>query len=199
MNVFLARWQGFAAQLIAMLALATMMILPAHSAFAQVPNPAEAFVQQNVERGYQILNNRGLSPGQRRDQFKNFLLSLTDLHRIGLFTLGQYANKASPADLQAFEDAFVEYAVAVYQTRLGKYSGQTLKVTGSMERAPDDVIVNAVVTDAHGGSTQQPIHVAFRVRKTADGRPIVTDMEVEGIWLALSEGSDFTGFLQQHG
>ena len=43
------------------------------------------------------------------------------------------------------------------------------------------------------------IKAAFRVRKTADGRPIVTDMQVEGIWLALSQRSDFTGFLQQHG
>lgn len=199
MNAILARWQAFAAQLIAMLALAAIMTLPSHPALAQASNPAEAFVQQNVERGYQILNNRGLSPEQRRDQFKNFLLSLTDLHRIGMFTLGQYANKVSPGDLQAFDNAFTEYAVAVYESRLGKYSGQTLKVTGSMQRAPDDVIVNAVVADTNGGSTQQPIHVAFRVRKTADGRPIVTDMEVEGIWLALSERSDFTGFLQQHG
>ena len=139
------------------------MTLSVHPAFAQAPNPAEAFVQQNVDRGYQILNNRGLSAEQRREQFKNFLLTLTDLHRIGVFTLGQYANNASPADLQAFDKAFTEYAVAVYQTRLGKYSGQTLKVTGSMQRAPDDVIVNAIVVDPRGGNGQQPIHVAFRV------------------------------------
>ena len=199
MDRFMARWRVIAAQLVAMLALATIMTLSVHPAFAQAPNPAEAFVQQNVDRGYQILNNRGLSPEQRREQFKNFLLTLTDLHRIGVFTLGQYANNASPADLQAFDKAFTEYAVAVYETRLGKYSGQTLKVIGSMQRAPDDVIVNAIVVDPRGGNGQQPIHVAFRVRKATDGRPIVTDMEVEGIWLALSERSDFTGFLQQHG
>jgi hypothetical protein len=37
------------------------------------------------------------------------------------------------------------------------------------------------------------------VRKTSDDRPIVTDIQVEGIWLSLSQRSDFTGFLQQHG
>jgi ABC-type transporter MlaC component len=37
------------------------------------------------------------------------------------------------------------------------------------------------------------------VRKTSDGRPIVTDIQVEGVWLALSQRSDFNGFLQQHG
>ena len=45
----------------------------------------------------------------------------------------------------------------------------------------------------------QPIKAAFRVRKGQDGRMIVTDIQVEGVWLALSERSDFTGFLQQHG
>ncbi|HEX5279187.1 MAG TPA: ABC transporter substrate-binding protein [Micropepsaceae bacterium] len=190
-------WRGFAAQLLAF-ALIAVVAGSAQPALAQSGNPAEAFVQQNVDRGYQILNNQSLSSEQRRDQFRNFLLNLTDLHRIGMFTLGQYANNASPADLQSFERAFEDYAVTVYETRLGKYNGQTLKVTGSEVRAPDDVIVNAVVT-AGGGASQQPIHVAFRVRKTPDGRPIITDMQVEGIWLALSQRSDFTSFLQQHG
>ena len=84
-------------------------------------------------------------------------------------------------------------------SRLGKYTGQTLKVTGSVLRAADNVVVNAVVVNPQASSGQQPIRAAFRVRKTADGRPIITDMEVEGIWLALSERSDFNGFLQQHG
>ena len=199
MNAYLARWQGLATQLIAILVLAAIMAFPAQSAFAQTGNAAEVFVQQNVDRGYQILNNRGLSGEQRRNQFRDFLLALTDLHRIGMFTLGQYANGASPADLQAFDRAFTDYAVAVYETRLGKYTGQTLKVTGSVPRAADDIVVNAIVVNPQAGSNQEPIRVAFRVRKTADGRPIITDLEVEGIWLALSERSDFTGFLQQHG
>ena len=42
------------------------------------------------------------------------------------------------------------------------------------------------------------LEVAFRVRKTSEGKPIITDMQVEGIWLALSQRSDFTAFLQQH-
>ena len=37
------------------------------------------------------------------------------------------------------------------------------------------------------------------MRKNPNGTPIVTDIQVEGVWLAISERSDFTGFLQQHG
>jgi len=199
MSKILVLWRGLAAQILAFVVLAAVVATPAQPALAQTANPAEAFIQQSVDRGYQIINNTGLSPEQRREQFRSFLLNLTDLHRIGTFTLGQYANSASPSDLQSFDKAFEDYAVSVYQTRLGKYNGQTLKVTGSEVRAADDVIVNAVVMAIGGGASQQPIRVAFRVRKTPEGRPIITDMQVEGIWLALSERSDFTGFLQQHG
>jgi phospholipid transport system substrate-binding protein len=36
------------------------------------------------------------------------------------------------------------------------------------------------------------------VRKNEAGALIVTDMQVAGVWLALSERSDFTAYLQQH-
>ena len=48
----------------------------------------------------------------------------------------------SPADLAAFDAAFQNYAVAVYQSYFAKYAGQTLKVTGSQARAADDFIVS---------------------------------------------------------
>ena len=179
-----------------MLAIALWVLNPCLS-LAAAANPAEAFVQQNVDRGYAILNDTSVSDEQRRSRFRDFMLSLTDPRRIGNFTLGQYANGASQADLDVFESAFTDYVVAVYESRLGKYKGQTIRVTGSIQRAADDVVVNAVVVNPNNPSAP-PIKAAFRVRKTGDGRSIVTDIQVEGIWLALSERSDFTAFLQQH-
>jgi phospholipid transport system substrate-binding protein len=191
----LSRWvQAFSA-----LALLAIGFLAAPAAYAAAANPAEAFVQQNIDKGYSILNNASLSNEQRRTQFRNFMLGLTDVKRIGMFTLGQYANGASKGDVDSFIDAFTDYAVAVYESRLSKYKGQTLKVTGSDQRSADDVVVNADVVNPSAPPNSPVIKAAFRVRKTADGKPIVTDMQVEGIWLALSQRSDFTGFLQQHG
>ena len=165
---------------------------------APAANPAEAFVQENIEKGYVVLNSTTLSDEQRHSQFRDFMLSLTDARRIGMFTLGPYANSASKEDVESFINAFSEYAVAVYESRLSKYKGHTLKVTGSVQRAADDVVVSTDVVNP-ATPNAQPLRAAFRVRKTSDGRPIVTDIQVEGIWLSLSQRSDFTGFLQQHG
>ena len=59
-------------------------------------DPAEDYVQGNIHKGLDILNNKQLSTEQRRVQFANFLLGLTDMKRIADFTLGQYRRTASP-------------------------------------------------------------------------------------------------------
>ncbi len=193
-QISLASWY---AVLLAALVAAIAMFGATEVKAAPAANPAEAFVQDNIEKGYAILNSTTLGEEQRRTQFRDFMLSLTDARRIGMFTLGPYANGASKEDVEAFIAAFSDYAVAIYETRLSKYKGQSLKVTGSVQRAADDIVVN---TDVINPATPnaQPYKAAFRVRKTSDGRPIVTDIQVEGVWLALSQRSDFNGFLAQH-
>lgn len=175
---------------------AMLAAAPARAA-GQPANPTEVFVQQNIDKGYNILNNAKLTKDERHRQFHDFIVGLTDMRRIGIFTIGQYARGASQAELDTFIAAFTEYAVAVYETRLGKYTGQTFRITGSIPRAADDVVVNTDVISLTN-SAAEPFKAAFRVRKTSDGRFILTDIQVEGIWLALSQRSDFTGFLQQH-
>jgi phospholipid transport system substrate-binding protein len=175
--------------------LATGLVLNASAVAA--PNPAEDFVQDNIHKGLELLNNKQLSTDQRRVQFESFLLGLTDMKRIADFTLGQYRRSVSPADLAAFEGAFQSYAVAVYQSYFAKYAGQTLKVTGSQARSTDDFIVATQLIDPNDNSGQQPLEVDFRVR-TDSGKPVVVDFSVAGIWLALEERDQFTAFLGQN-
>jgi len=184
-RAFMAMSSAFAASL--------FLAMPAMAA----ANPAEDFVQDNIHKGLELLNNKQLAADQRRTQFETFLLGLTDMKRIADFTLGQYRRSASPADLAAFEGAFQNYAVAVYQSYFAKYAGQTLKVTGSQTRAPDDFIVATQLIDPNDKSDQQPLEVDFRVR-TDSGKPVVVDFSVAGIWLALEERDQFTSFLGQN-
>lgn len=174
--------------------LAALLATPFQAALAA--DPAETFVSENIQKGLALLNNRSLAPAQKRDQFENFLTGLTDLKRIADFTLGQYRRSASPADVAAFETAFQNYAVSVYQFYFSKYSGQTLKVTGSTQRAPTDYIVSTQLIDP-AKSGQQPLEVSFRVR-TDGARPVVTDVSVEGVWLSLQQRDQFVAFLGQN-
>jgi phospholipid transport system substrate-binding protein len=165
---------------------------------AAADSGAEAFVQANVNKGLAILNNKGASTDQRKAQFAQFIMGLTDMRRIANFTLGQYRHGASPAEQDQFAAAFQNYATAVYQSYFSKYSGQSLKVTGSQERAPGDTIVQTQLVDPSDHSGNQPLEVDFRVSGTG-GKYVVIDFSVAGIWLAIEERDQFSSFLGQNG
>ena len=177
--------------------LAAALALPFVGRPAFAADPAEAFVSQNIQKGLSLLNNTSLAKQQKRDQFEQFLLALTDLKRIADFTLGQYRRTASPADLAAFDAAFQNYAVAVYQSYFSKYAGQTLKVLNSTQRAPTDYIVTTQMIDPSDKSGQGPLEVDFRVR-TDGPRPVVVDVSVAGVWISIEQRDQFAGFLGQN-
>jgi phospholipid transport system substrate-binding protein len=156
---------------------------------------AEAFVRNKIDAGFAILNDTALSPAQRRAQFREFLLSIVDSRRVGLFTLGTYARNASQDEIDRFVAAYTDFSIALYQSYFDKYKGETLRVTGSTARNEDDVIVN---TDVVGEGTPQ-YKLAFRVRRGERGQQILTDVQIEGAWLVLNQRSDFGSYLQQHG
>jgi phospholipid transport system substrate-binding protein len=165
---------------------------------AMAATPAETFVSQNVQRGLTILNNHSISDTQRRAQFRDFLTSLTDIHRIALFTLGAARRTAAPADIDSFAAAFKEYAVAVYESRLNQYAGQSLRVTGSSDVGPGDSVVTTVLVDPNGKTNgQEPIEVDFRVVQES-GKFVVIDASIVGVWLGQEEREQFTSFLQQN-
>ena len=173
-----------------LLAAPVLATLPAASA-----TPAETFVNDNIQKVLEILRDKKLSTAQRSDQFKTLLLRLVDTRRIALYTLGQYRNSASPADIDAFAAAFQDYASAAYQTYFSKYTNQTLKVTGSTQRNPTDFVVHTQLIEP--GSSQPPATVDFRVR-TDGGKPVLVDVAYEGVWLSLAQRDQFVNFLGQN-
>ncbi|MEY4964693.1 MAG: hypothetical protein RL274_276 [Pseudomonadota bacterium] len=179
----------------AFLALAVLLTPVLLAAPVAAATTAESFVNDNIQKGLEILRDKKLTTVQRRDQFKALLLGLVDTRRIAVYTLGQYRNSASPADVDAFAGAFQNYATAAYQTYFAKYTDQVLKVTGSTQRNPTDFIVHTQLVDP--GSSQPPANVDFRVRTDA-GKPVVVDVAYEGIWLSIQQRDQFVGFLGQN-
>jgi phospholipid transport system substrate-binding protein len=158
----------------------------------------EAFIQKSFDKGYAILNSPSLSDVQRREQFRALLLDLAASRRIALFTLGSYGASAAPPTVDAFVEAFTNYSVAVYEKGLNRYEGQVLKVTGSMDRAADDSVVQAELVSPNPSNGQPPVKLAFRVRQNDAGAPIITDLLISGVSLATTERDEFTAYLKQH-
>ena len=77
------------------LTVAFALALPAATPAFAAGNVAESYVSDNIHKGLEILNNKSLPRAQKEQQFEVFLLGLTDMKRIAMFTLGQYRRGAS--------------------------------------------------------------------------------------------------------
>ena len=156
---------------------------------------AEQFVQSQASRALQILKG-GENRTQERAEFRAFVDQVADVPRITDFVLGKYRRTISPAQYQQFAAAFRDYANSVYENRLGEYHGETLRVVGSATRpgAAADVVVN---TEVVGGRQASPAAVAWRVINSGGGWKVV-DVNVAGVWLAITERQDFVSTLDNN-
>ena len=111
------------------------------------------------------------------------------MKRVALFLIGKTA--APQADIDAYLAAYQDYILAVYQSYFAQYAGQSLKVVSSRARAQDDYIVSTTMT---GGGSAMPVE--FRVR-TDGAKPVLVDLSVSGVWLALAQRDQFASVLSR--
>jgi phospholipid transport system substrate-binding protein len=155
---------------------------------------AESFIQTQASRVLEVLNDRSMGLEAKKQTFRGMVDQVADVPRITGFVLGRYRRIVTPDQYAAFSAAFREYADNVYESRLGQYSGQTLRVTGSIVRQPGDVVVTSEVR----GGNSAPTVVNWRVIRGSDGRYKAVDVQVEGVWLAITEQQDFVSTLDNH-
>ena len=165
-------------------------------------SPAEAFVQQSVNKGFAILKDGSLSQQERQAQFRTWLRSVIDFRRVAVFALGSYAKNASDKQVDEFVNAFSNYLISMFHLDGGDQTGATpaVAVTGSQTRAADDVIVNAKIGGADASAqAASSMTVSFRVRKDASGKDVIVDILVGGVSVAVTQRDEFATYLQQHG
>ena len=142
-----------------------------------------------------VLNDRRTSVEQRHQAFRVLIGELVDWPRLTHFVLGKYARTATPDQLARFTAAYRTYAEGVYQRRIDDYRANKAVVTGSQVRKPGDVIV---VTAFTGAENSQPIDLAWRVLGGGSNWKIV-DVQVKGVWLAITQQQDFISTIDNHG
>lgn len=170
------------------------MWLAAGQAVAHDARTAEAFVEREAQYVINTLrayHSGEISADSVRQDFRERVEQLADVERITGFVLGRYRRGADPDVLQDFSAAFREFAVQIYERELGNYAGQTLRVTGSVTRRPGDYVVRSVVEGPDG---QADMTVNWRVMDGPHGLRVV-DVEVMGVWLALTQREQITGII----
>lgn len=178
-------------------ALAAPAAMIATAAWAQAPRDAgaEQFVQIEAQRVISILNDKRQTSAEKIRVFRGVVDEIADVPRITNFVLGKYGRTITPAQRQRFAVAFRQFAQNVYETRLGDYHGETVKVTGSVVRKPGDTVVNTTIS---GGKLSQPVEASWRVLSAGSSWKVV-DVQVSGIWLAITQQQDFVSTIDNAG
>lgn len=171
--------------------------LPVFAGAAKAATPAENFVQENIDRGVQLLTDRSLSMAEKKAKVEELLAAIMNTRKLALFCLGDAAKTADPKDVETFADVFAKFTAAKYSSQLGDYGGQSLKVTGSTDRSPIDHVVTAVLIDPTVPGDPDPIKVLFRVIDD-EGKPGVVDASIAGVWFGMAQRDDIQGFLSTH-
>jgi phospholipid transport system substrate-binding protein len=160
---------------------------------------AEAFVQDLTNSAHSALNNTALDLEQKKAAFRLIVLEAMDFRRIGLFTLAAYRRRLNEDQLNEFLDSFDDYAIKIYESRLGDYSGEKIEVVGSLVRretkSGSEVIVNSVT---HFNDGSEPLPVNWRLLER-DGKYQIVDIQVIGVWMALEQRAQFNSIMTRHG
>jgi phospholipid transport system substrate-binding protein len=126
------------------------------------------------------------------DNFRALLRQNADVPTIALFSLGAYRKNIADGQKTEYFGLVEDYIAKVFAQNAQKLAGKSLQVTGS-QQAGDSVIVksNLVYDDGHS------VPVVWRLVK-ADGGYRIFDVNVEGIWLATTQKTNFTSLLKQN-
>jgi len=152
------------------------------------------FIQQLGHTALMSLTEKDMPRSDREARVRGILQENFDIQAIGKFALGPYWNTASEAQRKEYMDLFETMIVQTYTTKFENYSGQTLKVSGSVPGGDKDSVVSSQILQKDG----PPINVQWRVRDEGGG-PRVVDVVVDGISMSVTQRSDFAATIQNGG
>jgi phospholipid transport system substrate-binding protein len=156
---------------------------------------ATAFAAAAAETYVSSVGNGVLAAARNNSvgQFRSLLRANADLPTIAIYSLGPY-RKSLPKDLEAEYFGLVEdYISKVFASHSKSLAGLKLNVLGSRD-AGDSTIVRSEI--AFGGGRTVP--VTWRLTRRGGGYRVF-DVNVDGVWLASTQKTNFTSVLKKSG
>ena len=159
------------------------------------PDQATQFIQDLATKALNVLRDKSMSEEDREKVFHGMLKDGFDMNFIGRFVLGINWRKASPQQQDEYQALFNEYILKTYSTRLGGFTNEEFKVTGTTPAGKKDIMVHSQITRK---GQSQPLTADWRVR-LVDGQPKVIDVVVEGVSMSISQRQEFASVVQSKG
>lgn len=115
-----------------------------------------------------------------------------DIQTIGKHVTGVYWRKATPAERDAFLEAFLDFATKSWADKFNLYTGQKINFTGIQEAKSAQFFVSSSVEG------NPPAEVLWRIKKSGNTYKI-TDIVIEGVSMVTSYRNEYVSFLHKNG
>ncbi len=161
---------------------------------------AADFITKLSDDAFAVLRDKSLTKDQARAKFRVLLKGNFAVDEAGLRLIRRYRAPNSPvkltdAQLNAYRQALPDFLVNTYSDRLYDFASSKVTVVRTLPRGSrGDVDVYTRVTDPAGG---KPIDVIWQV--TGSSKPLVANITVNGVNIALTQEADFTAYIEKNG
>ena len=175
-------------------------VLSAFPAMAAETADAEKFARKLADDIITEVVQPKISLQQKQETFRKIFMAVINVKTNARFTLGQYAKKATPEQLQAYTDALADNIIYTWTDRFNGYAGGSLTTesiifeTARKSEKGDFYITSKIKLP----DTENDVALIWRVSEKKNELKLA-DLVVEGVSMLMSYRNEYMAILQQNG
>ena len=154
----------------------------------------DVFIQSTVNRAANTLGGN-FTKDERIEQLKQIAKETVDITGIGFYSLGSHRKSLSKEQLSAYKNAFEEYFLKSFSSRLAEYSNPEIEVISKNKLNKNYTIVlsKLIATDS-----RPEIKIEWRVYTKNPENLLIRDLIIEGLSLARTQKEEFSSIINSN-
>ena len=154
----------------------------------------DVFIQSTVNRAANTLGGN-FTKDERVERLKQIAKETVDITGIGFYSLGSHRKSLSKEQLSDYKNAFEEYFLKSFSSRLAEYSNPEIEVISKNKLNKNYTIVlsKLVATD-----NRPEVKIEWRVYTKNPENLLIRDLIIEGLSLARTQKEEFSSIINSN-
>ena len=154
----------------------------------------DVFIQSIVNRASQALS-KNISKQEKINELKFIAKEAVDIKGIGFYSLGSNRKNLNDNQKKKYFDLFENYFLKSFSSRLAEYTDPKIQVQSKKILNKNYTIVNSVLAST---SNRLQIKIDWRVYTKNPDNPLIRDLIIEGLSLAVAQRAEFASILNSN-
>ena len=155
---------------------------------------ADIFIQSTVNRAAKTLGGN-LSKEARIKKLKEIANDTVDIRGIGFYSLGAYRKNLNSEQLEKYQEAFRDYFLKSFSSRLAEYSNPEIEVNSKKKINENYTIVSSTLVST---DSRPEVNIQWRVYTKDPNNLLIRDLIIEGLSLARTQKEEFSSIINSN-